>query len=252
MANDCLKTELKGGVSNNTLPTMDYISFYAELYGNITNKDLQQTISMSFAQGKTGTISVTSPGAVNGDSTTVDESTNTSYPISNLSADAAAKVSFKNASYKILINNKYDFCRFNGRGENLSTKKPIFKVNLSEFAYATSLKDLNLMFFDVVGNIRELKNCPSAQVLRFDRTNAMGNIEDLGELIGLTRLTISYSTIKGDLATFAAKQVAAGRTSGTIAFTSSEFTTINGTIIGQNVGKTITFDSSLPNGYSIS
>lgn len=116
----------------------------------------------------------------------------------------------------------------------IKADNPNFHFNTSDFAEYTNLEQINL---DAV--------TPNTT------TDISGTINDFGQCIKLTNLNFyGRPNISGDLDTLASAMVSNQRTSGTLV------------VMGQNTGiryngntfvtKTITFNSSLPNGYSIS
>ena len=244
MSANCLKTSLLGEVPG-YLPEFNKIVFFAEKKQTISDADLQQAMMFQFVSGGVHKFEVESPGAVGFNPATVDQSTDTFLSL----GDSYSKVAFKNESYKITIENKYLLSRLVSRGG--SGKVNIFKIDLSEFEYATNLQYLNLNYTsDLKGNIESLKNCPLIELKLDANTQIYGDIASLGASVNLTTFNFNFTKVSGEIVQFAEAQVAAGRTNGTLAIETNGIVTLNGEVAPILI--TITFDSSLPNGYSIS
>lgn len=247
MSANTLVTKLKGSVQNDNLPELGKIIFHAVKNSTIIDADKQQSIMLQFKSGGNRIIKVVSPGAVGLDPATVDQSTDTELGLGT----SYTKVAFKNENYKITIDSKYLLSSFIGRAE--SNKKNIFDVNLEQFSGASQLEYLSVSrFTNVTGSVMNLANCPLIDCAMTDNAGINGDLTAFAKCTGLTALRLAWTSVRGEINDLAAAQVANGRTSGTLLIIPSAFITLNGIVIEENVGKTITFDSSLPNGYSVS
>lgn len=246
MSANTLVTKLKGSVQNDNLPELGKISFRAVKKETISRPDNQQTIMLQFKSGENRKIKVVPPGAVGFDPATVDQSTDTELVIGT----SYVKVAFKNESYKITID-KYLLSSFVGRAA--SGAIGIFDVNLEQFSGAPQLEYLNVArFTKATGSVMNLADCPLIECKLTDNAGINGDLIAFAECTGLTTLSLAWTSVRGEINDLAAAQVANGRTSGTLSITTSAYITLNGVAVDENIVKTITFDSSLPNGYSVS
>lgn len=247
MSANTFLTKIKGTAQNDNLPELGKISFRAIKQNTITNPDYQQAIMLQFKTGGNRKIKVVSPGAVGLNPATVDKSTDTELSLST----SYTKVAFKNESYKITIDSKYLLSSFVGRAA--SGAKGIFDVNIEQFSGASQLEYLNVArFTKVTGSVMSLADCPLIECKLIDNTDINGNLIAFAKCTGLTTLTLAWTSVRGEINELAAAQVANGRTSGKLFINTSAFITLDGTLVGENKSKTVIFDSSLPNGYSVS
>lgn len=102
------------------------------------------------------------------------------------------------------------------------------------------------------GDIKNLtKKFPNLQYIRgVSYPRAVDITELFGTTIKMLIIDVTHSSFVGSLEELAATQVNAGRTDGTLSITAKNVT-YNGEKMN-NSTKVITFDSSIPNGYSIS
>lgn len=247
MSANTFLTKIKGTAQNDNLPELGKISFRAIKQNTITNPDYQQAIMLQFKTGGNRIIKVVSPGAVGLNPATVDQSTDTQLGLGT----SYTKVAFKNESYKITIDSKYLLSSFVGRAA--SGAEGIFGVNLEQFNGASRLEYLNVTrFTEATGSVINLADCPLIECKLSVNADINGDLKAFAKCTGLTTLTLSWTSVRGEINDLAAAQVANGRTSGALSITTSAYITLNGVVVENNVIKTITFDSSLPNGYSVS
>lgn len=105
-----------------------------------------------------------------------------------------------------------------------------------------------------VGSLSILKLFTNLTDIQVSRSICTGNISELSNLTSLTKLNFLNSTsIEGSINALATLLVAGGRTSGTLEITGNGVITylVNNEDTTFTGKKTITFDSSLPDGYSI-
>lgn len=102
------------------------------------------------------------------------------------------------------------------------------------------------------GDISGLGGKPSMTFLGIkNQLGITGDISSLGGNVALTRIECYKSGVGGAIEDLAAAQVAAGRTSGSLAVFYSAPVTYNDESPLDSATKTITFNDSLTNGYSI-
>lgn len=103
-------------------------------------------------------------------------------------------------------------------------------------------------YSDIKGSINTIPTSTIITTLRLEQRSALphyisGTIEHLGTWTALTTLRISGTSISGTLEDFCDAQIAAGRASGSIAYTGNGIVTYNGTAIPKGTSKTITFSN---------
>jgi hypothetical protein len=106
----------------------------------------------------------------------------------------------------------------------------------------------------IVGSLSILKLFTNLTDIQVSRSVCTGNISELSNLTSLTKLNFFNSpSIIGSINSLAALMVTGGRTSGTLEITGNGVITylVNNEETTFTGKKTITFDSSLPEGYSI-
>lgn len=130
----------------------------------------------------------------------------------------------------------------------LDVMKLMNNTIMTYFKYSSDTAELASLYGDISG----LGGKPSMTFLGIKYQNKItGNISSLGSNVALTRIECYRSGVGGAIEDLATAQVAAGRTSGSLAVFYSAPVTYNGESPLDSAIKTITFDSSLPNGYSI-
>jgi hypothetical protein len=103
-----------------------------------------------------------------------------------------------------------------------------------------TLARVNVAFSQISGDINNIAGA-SLTVVSVSLSQVSGDVSSLGACTSLTEVNIMQAqNISGTIDSFATAQVSAGRTSGSCVF-----------IDKGGSRKTITFNSSLPNGYSI-
>lgn len=121
--------------------------------------------------------------------------------------------------------------------------------NISSLENITTLTQVNFMGLSkVYGNIGALKNSTGLVNITVSSSNITGNIAGIGALKSLTTLYPGKAT--GVLEDLCEAMVTAGRTSGVLHFYGNGIITRRAGGVAGTCN--ITFDSSLPNGYSIS
>ena len=251
MANDCLVTKLKGVVQNDNLDKLNIITFtvYAGCNFRITptaNITINSTVGMKCYYG-----------------TSNDGQTVTSTTVQH-EAEASIDLS---AGSEVSIESKYSIYNFAARWD------PALNINISKLAYSAlhylyapgsgvtgelsafkttpNLTEAFLGSTNISGNLQNLSNCVGLEKIEIDQTNIGGSITDLGNLINLISINLYRTAVTGSIEELAAAQVSAGRTSGTLDVTYGAPITYNGEPPVDSGRTIITFDSSLPNGYSI-
>lgn len=126
--------------------------------------------------------------------------------------------------------------------------------DISVFSDFTALTKLMLSGSQITGNIESLKNKTTITLIGFDNCyDVYGDIKHLGTLINLsaTEMYMQSTQIYGNIEEFAEAMISNGKTSGQIKFAlKGAKVKYDGNLITQ-VHTTITFDTSLPNGYSV-
>lgn len=243
MAKNCLNEKLKASTNNGSLPYLGYITLMINTnvgsYLEIDNKEA---------------ITVESIGGNHLSSTSGGEKTNIIDVPAHAYGGTRVNVYYDSGNYVIRISKKYvNHIRYiwTGGVSGLS-------CDISQFAYCiaspevASSATLYIGSTGVYGNLAELSNIDlMATAIILTSTKVSGNIDGLAKTTRLASLNTKDTTINGSLEGLASGMVTNGRTSGTLAVTCNEYITLNGAVVGNNVTKTITFNSSLPNGYSI-
>ena len=243
---NCLYTQLKATVNNSELFKLNELRFKVE--GNTSN-----TFQLEVGYGGTTPYTVESDGVTWNASTHII--TGESGTISLFPKEIITVIKIANLTNGVYIVNKpedvFKYCdiyTFKGKfagGWNLSQIKDISTPNLDVFS---AERDTT-----VIGDIDAFKDRTSIKNIGINYcTGIYGNLSSFAKLINLNYLYLRSTNIDGELTDFAAAQVANDRTSGALYVTCNGKIKLNGDIVADNTIKTITFDSSLPNGYSIS
>lgn len=256
-------TTLKGSVQNDDLEVFGLLSF-----------DVEAT-SISSSYNKL-TIEVSEPVKLS-----VDGGGYFAYNVNDLSTPSSCKtedtitdsttIYFGTGTYKGYIDNKYAITKFmDNQGGSVvhinikefewCTDMLDFRVssgsdigNLSDFSKMSSLQTL-ICRFNIYGEISSLLGCTELNYIKIDSNTKLTNqqISTFGTLLklGTIDFTGTYG-LNGTVESYAAAQVAAGRTTGTTVIKGTNNITYNGSgIAGRTV--TVTFNSSLSGGYSVS
>ena len=241
MANNCLVTKLKDIVNNDSLKYLNGIQFKFNGVAGQTYEFNSQTYASQ----------LTSKAIIVG---------NANWRTGGKETDIVYYATQFGIGYKIdcitdgeiIINIK------NRDNLNAFTFNPGLRENVTEYTISDFNTDFmkNLSFGGMLINrnkkIDDLKDCVNLQGLYVNYSEMSGNIESLGKLTKLTELRCEmYTNIIGEINTLATSQVVNGRTNGTLVICCNGKITLSGNVIENNVSKTITFDSSLQNGYSI-
>lgn len=255
---NCLVTKLNGVVSDDSLPRLNEVT--------LAIKTGQQTLVElpSFAPNTTTAYLENSNSFPGGGQT--------SGPGNN---SVSANI-VEDGYYR--IQNKYSLTGI-WRTISDATRCNEVSLNLSEIEYCTQLQILNIgSKCDLVGDLSSFANLAALWDLEVaSATSLTGDLSSISGLVNLKKLdfqrashitgsvsSFSQMTVlegvwlrycpgihetDDSIAAFAAAQVANGRTSGTLKIECA----MNNDVPGISfTSKTITFNSSLPNGYSIS
>lgn len=249
--NNCLVTKLNGRINNDNLPLFDAIkvefSFPNEKLGTSVSFNLNPLIN----------VKAYLDGAVwdsNNDSTII-------IPPYSRPNDYGNTFAFTPSSNDVtlIIGSKY----------NIASLRFIGSSGLGGYVSSLSLADLLfLQYFISIGCSGDTTNVLNADEFAdkkglaklFDCGTYLaidGNIASFAGFTDLETLDIGGNGVKehhivGELTELASGMVGNERTSGTLTFTSNKWVTLNGIALGRGTVKVITFDSSLPDGYSIS
>lgn len=283
MANDCLVTKLKATVDNSNLKKLGVIKMHVTVsanaiiamaaesialaqgmklkaYGDGYFTDSTRAINMGKEINFTGTAY---PAAGEYDIEIINKYNVATLSMNNITikdidfsdfayTDLNALAGFSDTA-NVNYNNIPDFNKI--IATTLSNR--LGKLNIDNFAENTIMTQLrfnaaNAASSQVSGNIGALAGKPSMTNFQIKQCIGItGDIAQLGTSTGLTRIEIYRTSVSGSIEGLAAAQVAAGRTSGSLAVFYSAPVTHNGESPLDAAEKTITFDSSLPNGYSI-
>jgi hypothetical protein len=273
MANDCLVKRLKGVVNNTELRKLG--EFVLEV-SKLGASQEERTISFSIPVG-------TRIWADNGKTFTIGETSYQEYETVN----ARVTIIVADENYNIHILNKYGVTTIEHVSyfDNYAPEKFPIAIDMSQFDYSnitniwgvpfreygtlkisSSLNTINLNSIETP-QARANKSKIAADITGSSLTairvsccpNVTGNLETLTQIYTAANLIVYKSGITGDVDAFAARQVALGKTSGTIILTACESGVTDegnrlthGYIVSKGGGWTITltFDSSAPNGYT--
>lgn len=222
---NCLKTQLKESVNNDSLNYLGYLKFY---YVPSVAEQLMQLY---------GTGKVRLENAVFVDNNSAEKDLSTTVP-TNIG------VSGGNLTIAITDPNKDVAIIFPKYTIDIVISYRT-KMNIADFAYS-SVSNV-LLRGDLVGNIASFETCTSLTSLQIQQTGINGNIASLSTLVGLTTLIVSSTSVSGDLVDLCNK-MEVNRTSGKMTFISNNLVTLNGTAIANGVTKYIKFGTNLPEG----
>lgn len=247
MANNCLVTKLKSVVNNDNLPYLEYVTLKISKDTSIAGGSYIQIDNKE-------AITVESVGGNHLSTTSGGEKTNIVNIGAHQYGGTRTDIYFDNDDYVIRINKKYiHHIRYIWVG---ATK--ILSCDVSQFAYCMASSDvasssvLNLGSSGVRGDIGKLANIDMMITnLTAANSNICGNIVGMSGSLRLENLGAQGTEIVGEIRELAIAMVNKGRTSGTLIVQCNDYITLDSVVVGNNVSKTITFDSSLPNGYSI-
>ena len=230
---NCLVTKLMGEFDNKNLPMFDSVPLY---FTNKTPKAVGSGYTIGVTSGKVRLVSVgydtfynsnaltTALGkdieVANGTTVYTDRNTgSTKYWEHGYIIGASKLTSLKPKGYNFFMLDGLHDC-----------------VNLTEIVVTGP---------DAAAECQEIENFSDKQ-----------NLSHLGNCISLQTVFFNYAYLYGDIDALAASQVANGRTSGTLTLSGLDHSgkAGKGTItcsITYTAAVRITFDSSLPNGYSL-
>lgn len=210
--NECLVTQLKSSVSDESLPILGAVKIGVKSIESPTQYSqrmvLRGTTNEITAKGLKGIVFGAQWDAVNNAPSVAvaDEKTNVTGDI---------QVYFSNTNGTILIKNKYELT---GVTFGLASQGQL-SVDLKEFTPCSKLTTFNFgnnTYVGVTGNVEVVKNWPELTSFQV-RGGLEGELSAFGKLTKLTTLNIGFNAnIVGTIESFAAAQIAAGRTSGTI------------------------------------
>lgn len=285
MNTNCLVTKLKSVVNNDNLKKIGCIKMHVIVGANASISTLSNgSPYCSIEIIGDGHFSSTAGGSDNIGTKLVsnysrypsvgeyDIEISNKYPLTNLVMNGVTIVSmdasdfdFTNVNFFALFKTR-EGVNFNGLptnilntlltwnfddGQNYATldiTKLIDNTGMTYFKYSSNSPASANLYGDISG----LGGKPAMTFLGIkDQNKITGNISSLGGDVALTRIECYKSGVGGAIEDLAAAQVAAGRTSGSLAVFYSAPVTYNGESPLDYAIKTITFDSSLPNGYSI-
>lgn len=172
-----------------------------------------------------------------------------------------------NKDCSVFISNKYDLKDINFGG--FSAKR--WSANLNDIKYCTQLATINtpeaswygdLSVFESLRNITHLDlrgplltgdikslSGKNLKVLLLTSASITGDLSYLNDCVSIRTLWLSNTQITGTLEDFCTSLFNKGKTSGSIEFGGNSKITYNGSIIGNQQRKTISFNSS---GYTVS
>ena len=231
MANDCLVTKLKSTVNNDTLEVlgkikMDVVETTGASFGRfdviskgeaITFKTMSGELALGFSQNDVTNNPV--------DELTINPNTN-------------KLVYYKNATYSILIDKYKGIKQIQNTGNENTT------LSIDSFKY----EDLDTISFVCYGNAKvsgELSSISNVPKVTLHSTDVVGELNNI-TTINVTNISLYDSNnITGEIRDFANLQVQKGRISGTLTIRCNNKITLNGTIVGNDVVKTIKFGTDM-------
>ena len=267
MANDCLVTKLKGVVQNDNLPYLNTVCF--DFIAKTGDSDIDDAVLMVVvSSNKTCKIF-----SVGGTFTVGDQSTPVNEYVASQGSYSTIKA-YSDGAFKLYIE-KDAIKGFGAEGSTNKTKR--YNLDISQLDYADALEIINLKRTEVHGefkpelnqNIRQLHltnsnfniNLENIQYTSnfeaftvTDCNYIIGNINNLYKNINLTNIDVrACPNIIGQLEEFC--RLMATQKDSTITHLTflgdRTGITYQGALIPVNTAYDITFDQSLPNGYSI-
>lgn len=241
---NCLVTKLKSVVNNDNLDYFDGIKITVKPFEGYADSCFLRFVNATEA------FEVFCPDGGNHLSTSSDLSNATS----SITVPAAQMSNFniyvdKTTEYSIVLKCKYSSVNtmyFYGK---------VINIDVSDFKYMTGINGFTCYDTTASGDINQFTEISAliSFIVRGSSANATGNLSTFNSAKNLLTLFVGTGGFTGEIKDLADAQVAGGspRTSGSLAITSNGFLTLNGVLVPYNTTKTITFDSTLPGGYSI-
>jgi hypothetical protein len=241
----CLITKLKEVVDNENLVTMDTLKMTVKGVASLTPSANAITVVMYY--GNSSKFRVTGEGALARSAADIQTSTDKVLSVNNTMAYV------KNVDCNLYVTNKNKIEKFYISPSNVDS---IIHIDVSEFKYLSSplFSDIRVNGNSVSGDIIAFKVCTRLTKLDIVKTACNGDIAAaLGNLKSLTSVNVTNSSyITGSIEGLASALVANGKTSGSLSVIGNGTITYNGTAVPNGTAKTITFDQSVPNGYTVS
>ena len=266
---NCLVTKLKAVVNNESLPKFGIISF------NVVNSTgySENVCKLSLKAAQQVKLEIDGDGYM---ASTFAGLSNPSQRTKEMVIEPSDSIYFSNGPYKVNLYNKYGIVDFMAQQNGT-----IFKLDIGIFEWSTLMSTIRLSsatctgdisslsklteatYFilrgaAVTGHLTDIANCK--KLFRIDCSvnvnTVSGNLTDIATITSLQELFFEGNYyVKGTIESLAEGQIAAGRNSlpnpGTIQVKGTNNITYNGTGIAYKTA-TITFNPSLPNGYSVS
>jgi len=268
---NCLKTQLKSTVNNEDLTKIGEFKFRVKVPVGISQGSAAITIN---AYGGSYTITVPSDKHIY-------DSTNTAIDTNGVATLSGYKTVYimDAGEYYVSINSKYQIWFLSGLVDGSQVKNDIllsdfeYFENLKTFTTSTKVKgdfsdllpikehlsSLTISQFpqnyEVTGTTEIIGQFTEMSTLVLTGNGALsGDIAELGNLKSMVTFKADGTAISGEITDLADAMVGGDepRTSGTLAITCNGIITLNGSIVSSGTVKTVTFDSSLPDGYSVS
>lgn len=241
----CLITKLKEVVDNENLVTMDTLKMKVKGVSSLPAS--ANVIQVVMYYGNSSTFRVTGEGALAENAADAQTSTDKVLVVNN------AYTFVKNVDCNLYVTNKNKIEKLYITPNNVGS---IIHIDVSEFKYLSSplFTDVRLNGYSVSGDIIAFKRCTRLNRLEIIAGSCNGDIATaLGNLKSLTSIKFANSSqITGSIEGLASALVTNGKTSGSLSVTCNGIITYNGTAVSNGTVKTITFDQSVPNGYTVS
>lgn len=265
MANDCLVTKLKGSVDNESL---EYLGFF-----KVEVKSVESPTKFTQGLSVGGGVKVKTADG----SAMLSLNSDFSNPASEVvTTSKKYTVYFLNGNYTALVD-KYAIQGFETNPNGSMSTTMSYSFCLDDIAYAnhgagvrvlvcTGMKSNKPSYFENIiksplsrciligGNVRgdlsAFVNVNSSnnitEITLRSLPYATGNISVMGRFKTITHLNIGDSHLfEGTLESVCSGMVTAGRTSGTMSFTSNNKVTYNGSVVGNWNVKTINFGTDM-------
>lgn len=244
MSTNCLVTTLKSVVNNSELEKLGELIVPVVITSE-TNSDRRR---LSFTFSSDAIITCDDGNKLSNNS----DFSNPTDSIQYVFGSGYRTIYLLEGTYNVKILSKYKLTRFDNPAGVESDG--VVNIDILKFKYCSELAQLNLNYNSkVVGDISNLPigvtNINFTSVWN-NKGNITGNIEDLSSRTNLTQILASYcQNLTGEIVNLCT-EMAKLRTSGTLRLDlRNTKVTYNGTVPTSIL--TVTFDSSLPNGYSI-